>query len=64
MLMHAPHIKNTSDQARARDESDSADSSLVTPAAKRPKNALLVADAMDSTPPPVVGQQTVSKPVY
>lgn len=61
MHMHTPKVYNTSDQARARDESDSGDSSLVTPAAKRPKSALLIADAMDATPPPVVGQQTVSK---
>ena len=35
--------------------------SVVTPAAKRPKHATLVAEAVNTTPPPVVGPQTVSK---
>ena len=35
--------------------------SVVTPAAKRPKHATLVTEAVNATPPPVVGPQTVSK---
>ena len=40
---------------------DPADS--VTPAAKRPKRAGEIAAALDITPPPIVGQQTVSEHV-
>ena len=47
--------------ARDKRSADPADS--VTPAAKRPKRAGEIADALDITPPPIVGQQTVSEHV-
>lgn len=44
------------------EQSDLDEPELITPAAKRPKCMEVVAGALETTPPPVVGPQTVASP--
>ena len=50
-------------QAVAKDKRQADPEDSVTPAAKRPRQAAKIAAALDITPPPIVGQQTVPKRV-
>lgn len=50
-------------QAVAKDKRQADPEDSVTPAAKRPRQSAKIAAALNITPPPIVGQQTVPKRV-